>query len=199
VRDEWDLLRFCTDNKVPIERLFTRYYLEGIFSPNASGPRKGARYLTPGEIALPQRRWFWQRIVQAPPPKVVEHRQFWELDHVTIKTGDSVLIPTDAGSPIPQDAVLLIDLSQSSGTLAVEETKSGARSVIDLAMLGQARLPIWHTRAAVPLGTSIGGIYRVQPEGGSWLTCQGALLLYRRGQNSIFNSLAAISVACASG
>jgi len=177
VRDEWDLLRFCTDNKVAVERLFTRYYLEGIFSANAHGPRKSAHYLTPREIALPQRRWLWQRIAQGPAPPIIEHRQFWALDQVTIKSGCSMLIPTDAGSPVAQDAVLLIDLSQSSGRFAVEETKGGARSVIDLAKLGQGRLPIWHTRAAVPLGSSVGGGYRVRPEGGSWLTCHGALLL----------------------
>jgi hypothetical protein len=180
VRDEWDLIRYCADNKVDIDRLFTRYYLEGIFSQAATDLKNDPRYLTPHEIVTPhRRRHFWQRTpTEVPPPPVVERRLFWELDEVTIGPGKGpVVIPTDA-SPAAQDAVLLIDVERSSGRLAVEETKSGARSTIDVAKLQQARLPIWHSRAAVPLGSSRAGTYRVQPEGSnSTLTCQGALLL----------------------
>jgi SAM-dependent methyltransferase len=180
VHDEWDLLRFCTDNNVNVGRLFTRYYLEGIFCQSAPGARKGARFLSPLEMPITHRwRRFWRRNGHdVPRATTVERRRFWEMDEVSIGPGDSLLINAEYPSAGKVDSILLVDIERSSGRLIVEEIKSGTRSVIDLAKLAAARMPIWHTRAALPLESSGGGTYRLRLEGSeSRLTSHGMLLL----------------------
>ena len=100
------------------------------------------------------------------------------MDEVTIGPGESVLVNAENPPWVNQSAVLLVDMERSSGRLAVEEVDSGTRSVIDLTRLAEARMPLWHTRAAVPLGSSRDAAYQLRPEGtDSRLTYHGVLLL----------------------
>jgi hypothetical protein len=180
MNDEVDLLRYCNDNQLNIPRLFTRYWIEGLFSRNGSGVGKSAHYLLPQqlEVSTPSiRRRFWERSVKAPPPSVNHDRRFWNLEDIAIPTGCSFQVRAQQATTAVQQAVLLIDLAQSSGRIDVEEIQSGARSVIDVAKLMDGRLPMWHWHAAIPLGPS-SGVYRLQPEGdGGKVTCRGVLFV----------------------
>jgi SAM-dependent methyltransferase len=140
LRDEWDLLTFCHDNEIHVPRLFTRYWVEGILSQSAG--RKEAndvRYIAPKQIK------------SAP---VRERRRFWELDQVTIYPKRSHRLQITNPSEIKQNAVLLIDIHQSSGTLVVEELDNNRAATIDLGKVARARMPTWHTQVALPIGAS---------------------------------------------
>jgi SAM-dependent methyltransferase len=180
MNDEKDLVRYCQDNQIVVPRLFTRYWIEGIFSQNAMRTTTSVRYVAPQEmeVALPRsRRRFWERAARAKAPKTVLNRRYFELDEITISSGSSLLIPAEEMTTAPSQVVLLLESYKSSGRIAVEEIRSGARSVLDLPRLMRGRLPLWHSRVALPLG-STPGVYRIQPEGdGNQLTCLGALLV----------------------
>jgi hypothetical protein len=162
-REEWDLLRFCVDNTVGVRRMFTRYWIEGIFSGNSHPTANDkASYLNPAQITS---------------KPALERRKFWELDEVTILSGEEiqVQISNESSSSTP---LLLIDISRSSGMVDVCPRGGGASYDIDLAEIKNARLPSWHTQVALPIQTSGATELRITPKGqASLLTCQGILLV----------------------
>jgi SAM-dependent methyltransferase len=163
VRDEWNLLEYCRDNDTNIHRVFTRYWIEGIFSQQpAEAAGRAAVYLPPGRLGSYPTR---------------ERRRFWELDEVTLESGGGSGLTIDATAEGAQNVLLVADIARSGGTLLVEETSSGKRSAIDLSAVARGRMPNWHTQVTLPLGPAGGASYRVRPDGrGSTLTCHGALL-----------------------
>lgn len=180
VCDEWELLAFCRNNGVDVHRMFTRYWIEGIFSRRpADATGRAAVYLPPGRLGsypIRARRRFLPARAPTPPP-VRERRRFWELDEVVLEPGGGSGLTIDATAGGAQNALLLADISRSAGTLLVEETTSGKRTEIDLTAVARGRMPNWHTQVTLPLGPAGGASYRVRPDGrGSTLTCHGVLL-----------------------
>jgi hypothetical protein len=162
MRDEWDLLKFFGDNDLDVHRTFTRYWIDGLFSQRSAGQvPKTAHYLPPGKLT------------ERP---VYEGRRYYQLDEVTIGSETlTVQDPTRAG----QDAVLLIDISRSSGTLVVKEIgRTRSTTTFDLDKIKRARLPSWHNQVALPLGPAVDRVYQIKAHGkGSSTLCYGALFV----------------------
>jgi hypothetical protein len=164
-REEWDLLSYCVDNQIDVHRMFTRYWVEGLFAKRAETVvRKNAIYLNP------------QRTTSA---AVRERRRHWELDEATIDGDDPHAVEIPNAAIRGWELLLLIDTSRSWGTIMIEGSGGQETSTIDVRTVSQARMPTWHSQAALPLNSfkATGDKIRLRPTAGSSLTFHGILLI----------------------
>jgi ubiquinone/menaquinone biosynthesis C-methylase UbiE len=175
-REESDLMNLCRDHNINMHRMFKRYWINALLS------RRSGRKASPGVRYLPPSR-------VAPGLAVEEGRGFWDLDRVTIRPDGRDVITIVDKEGIADEAVLLINLARSPGTLTIEQGRAGllssrqeATRSISLRTLALGRLPTWHAQLALPLGPVKGKTFRIKIEADSlWrrprLTCEGALLV----------------------
>lgn len=162
-REEWDLLRFCSDNELGVSRLFTRYWIEGIFSRGNQSQRRPVQYLSPLEL-------------NAGP--VQERRRFWELDEVKLSEGESINVEAQQLGHPALNPLILMDIERSSGILEFGSSRDGQSYTINLAAIRHGRLPSWHTHVALPVKAVDGNGFYVRLHGkGSLLTCHGVLFI----------------------
>ena len=161
MREETDLLTFREDNAFAFPRLFTRYWLEGLFQRTAGGtPGRDVNYVPPAEMTT------------AP---VRPRRRFWELDEITVRPGpdQSLTFPAAASD---RTQVVLIDIQRSRGELAIEADSGQVVTTIDLGPPARGRLPSSNPLISLPLPSSAraGGRLRVGGNDGEFV-CQGVL------------------------
>jgi hypothetical protein len=164
-RDEWDLLSYCIDNQVDVHRMFTRYWVEGLFGKCAETVvRKNAIYLHP------------RRTTSA---AVRERRRHWELDEATIDGDELRVVEIPNAANRGWEMLLLMDTSRSWGTIVIEGSGGQEISTIDLGMVSKARMPTWHSQATLPLNCfqATGDRIILRPTRGSSLTFHGILLI----------------------
>jgi hypothetical protein len=163
-REEWQLLNFLADNGMDIHRMFTRYWIEGIFSARGGSPsQQSAIYLPPVQTS-------------AGPPW--RGRGVAHLDEMILaaNTGDILRVANSAAEP--RDVVLLLDAERAFGTLQIEGGSALKTPELDLARIRKCRLPAWHSRSAVPLGRVASEPMRLQVAGPyGQLASQGILLV----------------------
>jgi hypothetical protein len=137
-REEWQLLNFFVENGIGVHRMFTRYWIEGIFCARAAMPsRKSAIYLPPVQIST------------AP---LARGRGVVQLDEMILAANTGDILQVANSEPEPRDVVLLLDAERSFGTLQIEGGTALKTSELDLASIRKCSLPAWHSRSAVPLG-----------------------------------------------
>jgi Methyltransferase domain len=163
-REEWQLLNFLADNGLDIHRMFTRYWIEGIFSAQGGAPsQKSAIYLPPVQTS-------------AGPPW--RGRGVAHLDEMILTANTEDILEVVKSATEPRDVILLLDAERSFGTLQIEGGTTLKTSELDLASIRKCRLPAWHTRSAVPLGRVASEPMRLQVAGPyGQLASQGILLV----------------------
>lgn len=163
-REEWQLLTFFAENGVDVHRLFSRYWIEGIFSAQGGAPsQKSAIYLSPVQTSagLPRRG------------HGVAH-----LDEMILAANSGDVLQVANSAPVPRDVILLMDADRSFGTLQIEGGSALKTWELDLASIRKCRLPSWHSRSAIPLGRVASEPMRLQVAGPyGQLASQGILLV----------------------
>jgi hypothetical protein len=158
------LLNFLADNGMDIHRMFTRYWIEGIFSARGGSPsQKSAIYLPMVQTSA------------GPPWRGcgVAH-----LDEMILAANTGDILQVANSAPEPRDVVLLLDVERSFGTLKMEGGAAPKTSKLDLASIRKCRLPAWHSRSAIPLGRLASEPMRLQVAGPyGQLASQGILLV----------------------
>jgi len=160
MRDEYDLLTFCKDYGCKFPRMFTRFWIEGLWVRGAVGVEgRAVNYAPPGGLtSVPVR----------------ERRRYSELDEVVLSSGRKQTMALAAADG--RSALVLIDSSRSTGGLVVEDARGRISATIDLDKVARGRLPAWHSVAALPVPVPAGAGSRLRADGrGAALTCHGLL------------------------
>lgn len=163
-REEWQLLNFCAENGIDVHRIFSRYWIEGIFyARGGSQSQESAIYLPPVQTS-------------AGPPWC--GRGVAQLDEMILaaNTGDILQVANSGAEG--RDVVVLLGAERSFGTLKIEGRTALKTSELDLASIRKCQLPAWHNRSAVPLGRVESEPMRLQVAGPyGQLASQGILLV----------------------
>jgi hypothetical protein len=163
-REEWQLLNFLADSGIDIHRMFTRYWMGGIFSARGgSQSQKSAIYLPPVQTSV------------GPPWR---GRGITQLDEMILAANTGDILQVANSAPEPRDVVLLLDAERSFGTFKNEGGTALKTQELDLSTIRKCRLPAWHSRSAIPLGRVASEPMRIQVAGSyGQLASQGILLV----------------------
>ena len=159
-RDELALNEYLDANGPLAPPAFARFWLDAVFDGAAP----------PG--SMPPVPW-----VPAPEElhnaSLFRDRRYHVPDTLVVNPGGQAAFGLRGGSP-----VLLLDLAQSEGEVALEDGTGSTLAVLDVAALRTARLPRWHGGCAVDLSTFAPlGRLVLRPEGaGSRAVSPGVLV-----------------------
>lgn len=139
---------------------FARFWLDAVFDGAAS----------PGSTPAAPRLIAPARLDNG---TVYTDRRFHAPDTLVVNAGGCATFGLGGSSP-----VLLVDIGQSSGQLAIEDGMGSPLTVLDIAALRAARFPRWHQGAAIDLA-AFGplGEVTLRPVGaGSLAVCTGVMV-----------------------